>query len=210
MKYQRVPLGPLQTNCYIIENDQKECLIVDPGEEGKKLIQLLEMRKLQPVAILLTHAHFDHIGALDDVRQRYDVPVYIHSKEKNWLNDPALNGSQFFMMGAISVQPATHYVTEEGSLSIAGFQCEIYETPGHSPGSVSYYFKEARMVASGDALFERSIGRTDLPGGNHEQLLRSIHNKLLVLPEDTIVLCGHGSETTIGDEMENNPFLNGF
>jgi hydroxyacylglutathione hydrolase len=210
MKYQRVPLGPLQTNCYIIENDKKECLIVDPGEEGRKLVQLLEQRKLTPVAVLLTHAHFDHIGALDDVRKRYDLPVYVHVKEKDWLTDPALNGSQFFMMGAISVQAATHHLTKEGPLSIGDFTCEVYETPGHSPGSVSYYFKEAGIIASGDVLFEGSIGRTDLTGGNHEQLLQSIHKKLLVLPEDTIVLCGHGRETNIGDEMESNPFLNGF
>lgn len=210
MKYQRVPLGPLQTNCYIIENDKKECLIVDPGEEGRKLIQLLEQRKLTPMAVLLTHAHFDHIGALDDVRKRYELPVYVHVKEKDWLTDPALNGSQFFMMGAISVQTATHHLTKEGPLTIGDFTCEVYETPGHSPGSVSYYFKEARIIASGDVLFEGSIGRTDLNGGSHEQLLQSIHKKLLVLPEDTIVLCGHGRETNIGDEMESNPFLNGF
>ena len=210
MKYQRVPLGPLQTNCYIIENDKKECLIVDPGEEGRKLIQLLEQRKLTPVAVLLTHAHFDHIGALDDVRKRYELPVYVHVKEKDWLIDPALNGSQFFMMGAISVQAATHLLTKEGPLTIGDFTCEVYETPGHSPGSVSYYFKEAGIIASGDVLFEGSIGRTDLNGGSHEQLLQSIHEKLLVLPEDTIVLCGHGRETNIGDEMESNPFLNGF
>lgn len=210
MKYQRVPLGPLQTNCYIIENDKKECLIVDPGEEGRKLIQLLEQRKLTPVAVLLTHAHFDHIGALDDVRKRYELPVYVHAKEKDWLTDPALNGSQFFMMGAISVQAATHHLTKEGPLTIGSFTCEVYETPGHSPGSVSYYFKEAGIIASGDVLFEGSIGRTDLNGGSHGQLLQSIHKKLLVLPEDTIVLCGHGRETNIGDEMESNPFLNGF
>ncbi|MDQ0244431.1 glyoxylase-like metal-dependent hydrolase (beta-lactamase superfamily II) [Bacillus fengqiuensis] len=210
MKYQRVPLGPLQTNCYIIENDKKECLIVDPGEEGRKLVQLMEQRKLTPVAVLLTHAHFDHIGALDDVRKRYELPVYVHVKEKDWLTDPALNGSQFFMMGAISVQAATHHLTKEGPLTIGDFTCEVYETPGHSPGSVSYYFKEAGIVASGDVLFEGSIGRTDLQGGSHEQLLQSIHKKLLVLPEDTIVLCGHGRETNIGDEMESNPFLNGF
>ncbi|HWO96027.1 MAG TPA: MBL fold metallo-hydrolase [Bacillus sp. (in: firmicutes)] len=210
MKYQRVPLGPLQTNCYIIENDKKECLIIDPGEEGKKLVQLMEQRKLTPVAVLLTHAHFDHIGALDDVRKRYELPVYLHVREKDWLTDPALNGSQFFMMGAVKVQPATHHLTGEGPLTIGDFTCEVYETPGHSPGSVSYYFQEAGIIASGDVLFEGSIGRTDLQGGSHEQLLQSIHRKLLVLPEDTIVLCGHGRETTIGDEMESNPFLNGF
>ncbi|MFC3882907.1 MBL fold metallo-hydrolase [Bacillus songklensis] len=210
MKYSRVPLGPLQTNCYIIQNEKRECIIIDPGEEGEKLNQLIEREKLVPLAILLTHAHFDHIGAVDVVREKYNIPVYVHSHEQEWLTNPALNGSQFFMMGAIAVKPATHLLKEEDVLTIGDFTCEVYETPGHSPGSVSYYFKKAGMIASGDVLFESSIGRTDLPGGNHQQLLQSIHDKLLVLPEDTIVLCGHGRETTIGNEMDNNPFLNGF
>lgn len=98
----------------------------------------------------------------------------------------------------------------EGSTTIGSFSFELYETPGHSPGSVSLYFKEAELVISGDALFEGSVGRTDLHDGNHEQLLKSIHTKLLVLPEETLVLSGHGGETTIGQEMDHNPFLNGF
>lgn len=210
MNWEQIPLGPLQTNCYIIANNDKNCLIVDPGEEGSKLINHLEKRKLKPQAIILTHAHFDHIGAVDDVREKYNIPVYLHIKEKNWLIDPALNGSQFFMLGKITVNAADHFFSSEGRMEIGDFSFEVYETPGHSPGSVSLYFKENGFVVSGDALFQGSIGRTDLPGGNHDTLIKSIHEKLLVLPEETQVLSGHGPVTTIIDEMDTNPFLNGF
>jgi len=210
MNWEQIPLGPLQTNCYLLVNSNQSCLIVDPGEEGKKLIAHIQKRKLKPQAIVLTHAHFDHIGAIDDVRNHYQIPVYVHEKEANWLIDPALNGSQFFMMGPIKMKPAEQFFKGEGPLTVGDFRFEVYETPGHSPGSVSLYFKEAGFVVAGDALFQGSIGRTDLPGGNHEQLIKSIHDKLLVLPEETQVLSGHGGITTVGEEMDTNPFLNGF
>ncbi|MEQ2526173.1 MBL fold metallo-hydrolase [Robertmurraya yapensis] len=210
MNWEQIPLGPLQTNCYIVADYKKNCLIFDPGEEGKKLINRLEQRKLKPQAILLTHAHFDHIGAVDDIRDKYNIPVYIHTNEKNWLMDPSLNGSQFFMMGQIKAKQADQLITSEGEMTVGDFTFEVFETPGHSPGSVSFYFKNDGFVVAGDALFQGSIGRTDLPGGNHEVLISSIHKKLLVLPEETIVLSGHGETTTIENEMDSNPFLNGF
>jgi len=210
MKWRQLPLGPLQTNCYLFFNEKKECLIIDPGGDGKKLISLLEQQHIKPLAILLTHAHFDHIGAVDDVRKQWSIPVYVHKNEKDWLSDSSLNGSQFFMAGAVSVAEPDKLIKGEGKLEIGEFSLQVYETPGHSPGSVSFYAQEAGIVFSGDALFAGSIGRTDLPGGNHEQLIKSIHNKLLNLPEETIVLSGHGPETSIEQEMESNPFLNGF
>jgi len=210
MNWIRIPLGPLQTNAYILTNEQNECLIFDPGSEGEKLVTKIEELKLKPLAILLTHAHFDHIGAVDIVREHFQVPVYIHENEKEWLKDPALNGSQFFMSQMITAKEADEIIKNEMSLTIGSFQFEVYETPGHSPGSISFYCEKAGAVFSGDALFKGSIGRTDLPGGNHQELLQSIHAKLLTLPEDTVVLSGHGPETTIIEEMETNPFLNGF
>jgi hydroxyacylglutathione hydrolase len=211
MKWQQIPLGPLQTNCYIVENPDKTCLIFDPGEEGNKLIQLLNQRKLKPIAVLLTHAHFDHIGAVDLIRDTYNIPVYIHKQEEKWLEDPRLNGSQLFMgIEPIKAMPADHIIQHEGNMELDGFSFHVYHTPGHSPGSVSYYFKEKDVIISGDALFQGGIGRTDLPGGNSAQLLKSIHDKLLSLPEETYVLSGHGPVTTIGEEMDSNPFLNGF
>jgi hydroxyacylglutathione hydrolase len=210
MKWSQIPLGIMQTNCYIIENPEGTCLIFDPGSEGKKLISLLNENKLKPIAILLTHAHFDHIGAVDEVREFFNIPVYLHKNEKNWLADPMLNGSYHFTKGHTHVKPADYLLTGEEKMKLEPFEFTIYETPGHSPGSVSYYFENDGVVVSGDALFKGSIGRTDLVEGNHSQLLNSIHNKLLTLPEETIVMPGHGPTTTIEEEMESNPFLNGF
>lgn len=210
MKWSQIPLGIMQTNCYIIENPEGTCLIFDPGSEGKKLISWLNENKLKPIAILLTHAHFDHIGAVDEVREFFNIPVYLHKNEKNWPADPMLNGSYHFTKGHTHVKPADYLLTGEEKMKLESFEFTIYETPGHSPGSVSYYFENEGVVVAGDALFKGSIGRTDLVEGNHSQLLNSIHDKLLTLPEETIVMPGHGPTTTIDEEMESNPFLNGF
>lgn len=211
MKWQQLPLGSIQTNCYIVEDKDKNCLIIDPGGEAKKLANLINTRGLKPLAVLLTHAHFDHIGAVDEVRSAYKIPVYLHKQEEKWLGDPLLNGSQFFpVVEPMRLNPADHLLTKEGQMRIGHFDFIVFHTPGHSPGSISFYFEKEGFVISGDALFQGSIGRTDLPGGNQSQLLKSIHDKLLTLPEDTYVLSGHGPVTTIVEEMDSNPFLNGF
>ncbi|CAG9619291.1 MBL fold metallo-hydrolase [Sutcliffiella rhizosphaerae] len=210
MKWIQLPLGPIQTNAYILINNKKECLIFDPGSEGKAFNAYIEEHSLKPLAILLTHAHFDHIGAVDEVREKWDIPVYVHKKEKDWLTDPALNGSHRFQFGKITARPADNLLREESKLVISTFEMDVLFTPGHSPGSVSYYCPAAKVVFAGDALFAGSIGRTDLPGGNQDLLIKSIHDKLLTLPEETTVLSGHGMTTTIEREMDSNPFLNGF
>lgn len=210
MKWTQIPLGQMQTNCYVLAMEDSSCLIIDPGSEGEKLIKFLREKDLNPVGIVLTHAHFDHIGAVDEIRDEYQIPAYVHINEKDWLTSPELNCSNFMKVGKIQVKEADGVITGEQEMTIGSFTFQILETPGHSPGSVSLYFADTGIVTSGDALFNGGIGRTDLPGGNHEQLLQSIHEKLFGLPEETIVLCGHGSVTTIGNEMNSNPFLNGF
>jgi len=210
MNWRQIPLGPLQTNCYLYTNGNKECLIIDPGGEAQKLTSIIQQQHLKPLAILLTHAHFDHIGAVDEIRNEWKIPVYVHKNEKDWLTNPSLNGSEYFMAGKIKASEPDHLIKDEGMIEIGNFKLRVFETPGHSPGSVSYYDIQSGIVFSGDALFAGSIGRTDLPGGNHETLLKSIHEKLLTLPEETVVLSGHGPDTTIELEMEGNPFLNGF
>lgn len=208
MKFSQLPLGILQTNCYIVENTDQTCLLFDPGSEGGKLINWLTERRLRPLAIFLTHAHFDHIGAVDEVREFFNIPVYGHEKEKTWLSDPSLNGSQQFRLPhSIQVKPAERLLTKEDQMQLSDFEFYVFETPGHSPGSVSYFFQKAGFVISGDALFKGSIGRTDLIEGNHEQLLNSIQKKLFSLPGETVVLPGHGQETTILDEINSNPFF---
>lgn len=206
MKWIQIPLGPLQTNCYLLVNSHKECIIFDPGCQGKELNDYLTEQHLQPLAILLTHAHFDHIGAVDHVKQHWKIPVYLHEIEDEWLSNPTLNGSRRFGED-ITADSADHLITEEGELKVGSFSFELFHTPGHSPGSLSYYVKEANAVVAGDTLFAGSIGRTDLFGGSHKALLTSIENKLLTLPEETDVLPGHGQMTSIQQEKAGNPFL---
>lgn len=209
MEWKRFVVGPVQENTYILHNNKKEALIFDPGANGKKINQWIEEKELKPLAILLTHAHFDHIGALEEVRRKWNVPVYVHQNEEDWLENPKKNGSAYFMQ-EITARKADHLINGEGELVFSSFRLNVFETPGHSPGSVSYYVKDVGLIFSGDALFAGSIGRTDLYGGDQKTLLKSIHEKLLSLPEETVVLSGHGPETTIEREMDINPFLSGF
>ncbi len=207
MNVEQLPLGPLGTNCYIIEQEKK-ALIIDPGSEGDKLIRMIERREISPIAILLTHAHFDHIGALDEVRDHFDIPVYVHKEEKDWLGKPELNGSKFFQMATplITAREADHEI-EIGKMEIDGFTFDVRYTPGHSPGSVSFVFPNDSFVIAGDTLFQGGIGRTDLPGGDLDTLKQSIEEQLLTLDDDTTVYPGHGGATTVGEEKVMNPFL---
>ncbi|WP_400194672.1 MBL fold metallo-hydrolase [Lysinibacillus telephonicus] len=206
-------LGPVQTNCYIVSNKQKDCLIFDPGEEASKIIKVIRSNNLKPIAIFLTHAHFDHIGAVDELREIFNIPLYIHEKEVDWLGDPMKNGSGRYaeLPNYIVTKPdEEHVIRSEQKFELNGFAFQVVFTPGHSPGSISYIFEEDGFAIVGDTLFEQSIGRTDLLGGSMEVLLKSIHEKLLILPEEFIIYPGHGSYTTPGAEMDSNPFLNGF
>lgn len=203
------PLGPVQTNCYIIYDDEtKDGLIIDPGEEGAKIIEIVRQQKIQLHAILLTHAHFDHIGAVDEVRDAFNIPVYQHIAEKEWLSDPQLNGSgKYFQLPNVQNRQADHWIEEEGELTIGPFTFSVYETPGHSPGSVTYHFKEEQSAFVGDVIFRQSIGRTDLIGGNQETLLSSIRRHILTMPDETVLYPGHGGATTPRAERADNPFL---
>jgi hydroxyacylglutathione hydrolase len=212
MKVEQIPVGPIQANSYILWNDKMEGLIIDPGSEGVRINQFIKLNEIQPKAVLLTHAHFDHIGALEEVRNKWNIPVYLHQNEADWLCDPGKNGSTFFpdMDQPITAKKAEHLIKGEQQMKLRDFSFQIFETPGHSPGSVSFYFKESGIVFSGDTLFMGGIGRTDLPGGDHNVLLTSIHQKLLSLPEETVVASGHGLKTTVQEEMDTNPFLSGL
>jgi hydroxyacylglutathione hydrolase len=204
-------LGPVQTNCYIVSNKEKECLIFDPGEESARIIKEIKAGGLKPLAIFLTHAHFDHIGAVDDVRNAFSIPVYIHEKEVSWLSDPMKNGSgKYAELPNYTVEEPDFVISKEQHFSMSTFEFDAVFTPGHSPGSISYIFKEDQFAIVGDTLFERSIGRTDLVGGSTKVLLQSINEKLLTLPEDTYIYPGHGNFTTPQAEKQLNPFLNGF
>lgn len=211
LQYKRYPLGELQTNAYILYTSDGGCVVIDPGGDEKKLIRQIENKSLVPQAIWLTHAHFDHIGAVEGLRKKWNIPLYVHEWENDWLTDSKNNGSAFFGLGKVETERgADHFLAHGDEVTCGGLTLRVIETPGHSPGSVSFYEQDTGVVFSGDALFQGSIGRTDLPGGNSKQLLQSIHDHLLTLPEDTVVCSGHGPETTIGTEMDINPFLHGF
>lgn len=203
-----LPLGPVQANCYIVMNERKESLIVDPGGEGEKLVRKISTLGAKPKAILLTHAHFDHIEAVDLIRERYGIPVWIHEREANWLTDPMLNGSKKYIdLPDISIRKADNLFRKEGKLELEGFKFDLLHTPGHSPGSVSFYFPEDKIAIVGDTLFQGGIGRTDLVQGDSDQLMNSITRKLLTLSNDTIIYPGHGPWTTPMEEKSSNPFL---
>ncbi|WP_102027032.1 MBL fold metallo-hydrolase [Salirhabdus sp. Marseille-P4669] len=210
MEIKQLSLGALGTNCYVIHNNNNNALIVDPGDSFEEIAKYVNERNLKPIAILLTHAHFDHIGAVDDVRNAYNIKVYLHAVEHPWLRDPQLNGSSYFGISKPIILKEADGALTEGLLNIGDFQMEVLHTPGHSPGSVSFYFRKDHFVVAGDTLFQGSIGRTDLPGGHHQQLLSHIKNKLLALPLKTIVYPGHGSKTSIEQEKTTNPFLIGL
>lgn len=211
LKINQLELGPIQTNCYIISDDQKNCLIFDPGEESAKIEAVLKKKGLTPLAILLTHAHFDHIGAVDDIRERYSIPVYLHHLEKDWLSRPNLNGSgKYAAMPDYRLKDADVLLTDEKILEIGSFKMDIFHTPGHSPGSVSYSFGNEGFAIVGDVIFRGSIGRTDLIDGSEKRLLQSIEESILPLPEHMILYPGHGPETTPEQELASNPFLKVF
>jgi hydroxyacylglutathione hydrolase len=208
LKIDRLELGPVQTNCYIVSAEDQHCIIFDPGEEAGKIQAVIKRKQLKPLAILLTHAHFDHIGAVDELRELYKVPVYLHHKERDFLGTPKLNGSaKYAAVPDYRVAPADRLITDEKTLAIGPFTMELFHTPGHSPGSVSFYFPEDRFAIVGDTLFSGSIGRTDLAEGSESILLHSIRTSLLTLPGETFLFPGHGLETTPKQENQFNPFL---
>ena len=209
MKIDYLILGGYQTNCYVLsENDAaKDCLIIDPGLEAEELIEFLDEQKLNPVAVILTHGHIDHIAGLEVLHSRFsEIKVYIHNLDAEMLTESNRNLSA--MTGAAFVTKAEDMSLKEGDIiDLAGVKLHVLHTPGHTPGGISLYSKEAGVAFVGDTLFADSIGRTDFPGGSMSQLLNSVRLKLFTLPEETQVYPGHGPATTIAAEIAHNPFF---
>lgn len=199
-------LGMVATNCYLIINkENKEALLVDPADNALRISNVIEENGCTLKAILLTHGHFDHIMALNDLKKRYNVPVYAHEEEEDVLKQSSLNLSG--SIGQIYTTQADVYVKDGEHLKLAGLDVIVLYTPGHTKGGVCYYFPEEKVLMSGDTLVHCSIGRTDFPTGSMSQLVRSVKEQLFVLPDDVQVYPGHDSVTSIGYEKQYNPFF---
>jgi len=210
MIHEVLATGPLQCNCQILGDEaSKTALVIDPGDDIPEIEQIIERHGLRVEKILFTHAHFDHIGRAADLKRSTGAPTWLHRLEV-----PVLDSldQQAAWLGSEPTEKVgiDHYYDEGDVVEFAGHQLQVLFTPGHSPGSVSFYIPSRERLIVGDALFRDSIGRTDLPGGDTQQLLDSIRDKILMLPDDTAVFPGHGPGTTIGRERTRNPFLQGF
>lgn len=199
-------LGMVATNCYLIINKEtKEALLIDPADNALRISNVIEENVCTLKAILLTHGHFDHIMALNELKKRYNVPVYAHEEEEDVLKQSSMNMSG--MIGQIYTTQADIYVKDGEHLKLAGLDIIVLHTPGHTKGGVCYYLPEEKVLMSGDTLFHCSIGRTDFPTGSMSQLVRSVKEQLFVLPDDVQVYPGHDSVTSIGYEKQYNPFF---
>ena len=216
MKIDYLILGEYQTNCYVLRKESlglrnnesaQDCLVIDPGLEAGELIEFLDEKKLNPITVLLTHGHIDHIAGVSALRNRYpEIKVYIHNLDAEMLTEPKINLSA--MTGSAFVTEAEDVsLKERDIIDLAGVKLLVLHTPGHTPGGISLYSKEDGVVFVGDTLFADSIGRTDFPGGSTSQLLGSVREKLFTLPEETQVYPGHGPATTIAAEKAHNPFF---
>ena len=191
-------VGMIGTNCYLVyDEDLKETVIIDPGDNAAFLAASIGNMGLKPAAIFLTHAHFDHIGAVRELKDKYDIPIYIHRLDVKMLEDPEFN-----LSGYLSVELTENDVILEGgeTIGIGGMVFKVIATPGHTPGGICFYMEKENILFSGDTLFRFSWGRTDFPGGSESTLMESIRKKLLILPEQTVVYPGHEGATTIRNE----------
>lgn len=207
IKILQLPLGPLQTNCYLLGCEETmEAAIIDPSWNGREIFAAADEQGWQITHILLTHSHFDHVGGLAELKTETQAPIYAHPDAMPWLQTAVAQAAMFQLR--IPAPPPADETLHDGQILYIG-QCAVHvlETLGHAPGHVSFYLPEHGVIFDGDVLFQQGIGRTDLPGGDYATLMQTIQEKLMGLPDETHVLSGHGAATTIGEERKRNPFL---
>ncbi|WP_372775436.1 MBL fold metallo-hydrolase [Mangrovibacterium sp.] len=210
IQIKKFTFNPVQENTYVLYDETSECIIVDVGcyfdYEQKELADFIADKKLTPVKLVNTHCHFDHIFGVTYCRTNYKIPFLAHRDDLFLIENMVEHGDRFGIPTE-AVDPPDEFIDENDRISFGNSELELIHVPGHAPGSLVLHHPEQKFMLAGDVLFYGSIGRTDLPKGNYEQLIGNIREKLLVLPEETVVYSGHGPETSIGFEKNSNPFL---
>lgn len=210
LKIKSFVFSPIQENTYLLYNEFNDCVIIDPGcyfaHEKDELQAFITQSGLKPTMLLNTHCHLDHVFGNKYVAETYTLTLQLHQKEKQLLDYAPASGLMYNMPFDNYVGDYI-YLKEGDTIKLGQDELTVIEAPGHSPGHICFYCAKQNFIFSGDVLFNRSIGRTDLPGGNHQTLLKNIREKLFVLPDVTVVYSGHGETTTIGEEKRGNPFL---
>jgi glyoxylase-like metal-dependent hydrolase (beta-lactamase superfamily II) len=207
MIHEILPVGPLQCNCSVIGDEKShEALVIDPGDEIESVLKLVDKHGLRVKQIIITHAHIDHVGGAMKLRARTGAPIILNENDQALLRMLDVQANWIGMPSPGEVQ-VDHSVRQDDKVRAGSLEAVVLHTPGHTEGSISLYFPSEQKLIAGDTLFAGSIGRTDLPGGSFEKIINSLHEKLLALPEETVVVPGHGPLTTIGSERESNPFL---
>lgn len=207
MEIKCLVLGIVRTNCYIVYTEEtKKAVIIDPAADSRRITEEISALGVTPEAVLLTHGHFDHMLAADSLRNGYHIPVCILKEDAELLKAPDLNCSEQFLHMSYGIS-ADEELADGQPLSFLDGALTVIATPGHTEGSCCYYAAGEDILFSGDTLFQRSVGRTDLPTGRASQISASIREKLFVLPDNTLVLSGHGDQTTIGEEKQFNPYV---
>lgn len=207
IKVYSIRVSVFATNCYLVQNtESKEGFLIDPGDYEEKILDFLREKEAVLTGIYLTHGHLDHMMAAERIRKEYDVPVYCHEAELAVLADPVQNLTGRFLRRGYVLEGVLG-LKDGAEFTAAGVPVTLLHTPGHTPGGCCYYLPSQGVLFSGDTLFYRSVGNTEFPGGSMGALVRSIREKLYVLPEETVVYSGHGEETDIGSEKQGNPFV---
>ena len=207
MIHEIIPVGPLQCNCSVVGDEgTREAMVIDPGDEIDEIMALVQKHGLTVKQIVITHAHIDHVGGAMKLRQLTGAPILLNQNDYALLKMLDVQAAWVGMAAPAKVE-IDQPLSEGDKVRAGALEASILHTPGHTEGSVCLYFPGQRKLIAGDTLFAGSIGRTDLPGGSFDKIMSSLHQRVLALPDETIVVPGHGPLTTIGDERENNPFL---
>src|SRR3954471_12276144 len=207
MIHEILPVGPLQCNCSVIGDEiSHEAMVIDPGDDIADVLAVIQKHKLKVKQIVITHAHIDHVGGAMKLRAATGAPILLNHNDYTLLKMLDLQADWIGMQSPGKVE-IDHSLNEQDTVKAGSLTANVMHTPGHTEGSICLYFSAEKKLIAGDTLFAGSIGRTDLPGGSMQKLLHSLHNTLLSLPDETVVVPGHGELTTIGEERESNPFL---